>query len=177
MAKINFTKLGLKPDTKTTTIEFAGQQIEVLQYLPVQRKLALIGRVIHKSHEEDYSYANPVKIKVFTLMEIIFEYTNLVFTEKQREDFPKLFDTLMSSGLIDEVIQNIPRAEYKTIVDGVNESVHSIYEYQNSAYGIVEGIKTSYMDTEISIEELKKQIQSLQDTSLLKDIIPLLGLK
>ena len=39
MAKIGFTKLGLKPNNEIQYIEFNEQTIEVKQYLPVEEKL------------------------------------------------------------------------------------------------------------------------------------------
>ena len=42
MAKLAFTKLGLKPNNEISIVEFNGQTIEVKQYLPVEEKLELI---------------------------------------------------------------------------------------------------------------------------------------
>ena len=57
---IAYTKLGLKPKNETKTIEFNDQTIEVKQYLPVEEKLGLIGRVLELSHEQN-NFSNPVK--------------------------------------------------------------------------------------------------------------------
>ena len=90
MAKIAFSKFGLKPNSEVKTINWGGQDIEVIQYLPIQKKLGLIGRVISQAHEQDANYSNPVKIEVYTALETIFEYTNITFTEKQKEDIQEL---------------------------------------------------------------------------------------
>ena len=81
MAKVSFTKLGLKVNQEVKMIEFNEQTIEVKQYLPVNDKLALISNVINAS-ADDYNFANPVKIEVFLALEIIANYTNINFTEK-----------------------------------------------------------------------------------------------
>jgi hypothetical protein len=62
MAKITFSKFGLKTNNEVKTIEWGGQNIEVSQYLPIQKKLALISRVLNNAHEENANFANPVKI-------------------------------------------------------------------------------------------------------------------
>jgi hypothetical protein len=42
-------------------------------------------------------------------------YTNISFTEKQREDEYKLYDAMQSNGLIDAVIEHMPAAEYEML--------------------------------------------------------------
>lgn len=178
MAKIAFSKFGLKPNTEVKTIEFNGQTIEVIQYLPIQKKLGLIGRVISQAHEEDANYSNPVKIQVFTELEIIFEYTNIAFTEKQKEDCPKLYDILYSSGLIDAVISAIPEDEYLLIINGVFNSTEAIYKYQNSVLGIVSLLKGDMEDIEnIDVEGMKASLADLANSPMLKEILPALGLE
>jgi hypothetical protein len=83
----------------------------------------LIGKVIELSHEQDYNYSNPVKIEVFKNLEIIFAYTNLSFTDKQKEDLPKLYDMLVSSGVLNKIIENIPNEERDTISIGIFNSL------------------------------------------------------
>jgi hypothetical protein len=51
MAKIGFTKLGLKQNNEIQIVEFNGQNIEVKQYLPVDEKLELITNVLELSHD------------------------------------------------------------------------------------------------------------------------------
>ena len=42
----------------------------------------------------------------------MYAYTNINFTDKQKEDPTKLYDILVSSGLVSKVINIIPVAEY-----------------------------------------------------------------
>ena len=51
--KPTFAKMGLKLNTDITTITIGEQDIEVKQYLPVNEKLMLIGRVINNSADEN----------------------------------------------------------------------------------------------------------------------------
>ena len=66
MAKLAFTKLGLKANNQIKTVLFNEQEIEVKQYLPINNKLELISNVINASHD-DNNFANPVKVSVFTV--------------------------------------------------------------------------------------------------------------
>lgn len=178
MAKIAFSKFGLKPNTEIKTIEWSGQNIEVLQYLPIQKKLSLIGRVISSAHEEDANYSNPVKIQVFTDLEILFEYTNISFTEKQKEDMPKLYDTVCGSGLLEAIIEAIPEEEYNTIIDGIADSTEAIYKYQNSVLGILSVLKGDMEDIEnIDVEGMKQSLAEIAQSPMVKELLPLLGLE
>lgn len=177
MAKIAFSKFGLKPNTEVKTIEWGGQNIEVLQYLPIQDKLALIGRVIANAHEEDANYSNPVKIQVLTALEVMFEYTNITFTEKQKDDLPKLYDSISSSGLLDAVIEAIPAKEYEIIVKGIADSTEAIYKYQNSVLGILDTLKGDMEDIEnINVEGIKKELAEIASSPLMQELISLSGL-
>ena len=76
MAKVSFTKLGLKMNQEVSTIEFNEQVIEVKQYLPINTKLELISNVINMSADEN-NFANSVKVSIFTTLEILYAYTNI----------------------------------------------------------------------------------------------------
>lgn len=174
MAKISFTKLGLKVNQDIKNITFNEQTIEVKQYLPVNDKLELISRVINASADEN-NFANPVKISVFTSLEIIYAYTNINFTDKQKEDITKLYDMLMSSGLIAEVVKAIPEAEYQEIVCGIADSIEAVYNYRNSVMGILENISTDYSALNLDAAAIQKQIADPDNMAFLKDVLTKLG--
>ena len=170
MAKVPFTKLKCKINIDEVPVQIGEETIAVKQYLPIQEKLGLIGRVIELAHMQDENYSNPVKAAVFRDLEVIFAYTNITFTDKQKEEPAKLYDLLYSTGVIDTVIDNIPEDEYISIVVGVNESIEAIYKYQNSVFGILNGIKNNYKDLEFNVEDIEKTVASLADSPVLKSI-------
>ena len=178
MAKVAFSKFGLKPNSEIKTITWGGQDIEVIQYLPIQKKLGLIGRVISQAHEQDANYSNPVKIEVYTALEILFEYTNIAFTEKQKEDIPKLYDIVYSSGLWQAVVDAMPVDELDIIMNGIENSIEAMYKYQNSVLGIIDLLKGD-METidNIDVEGMKQSLAEIAESPLIKEIVPLLGLQ
>lgn len=177
MAKIPFTKLKCKTNEEIKTISFNDEVIEIKQYLPIQDKLGLIGRVVEFAHEQDHNYSNPVKADVFRDLEIVFNYTNISFTDKQKEDVAKLYDQMYSSGLLNAIMAAIPAEERNDIGVGVYDSIESVYKYQNSALGILDGIKSGYNQTEFDVAKLQETVKDLADSPLVKDIMPLLGLE
>lgn len=174
MAKVPFTKLKCKINIDEVPVQIGEETIAVKQYLPIQEKLELIGNVIMAAHEQDENYSNPVKAGVYRDLEVIFAYTNISFTDKQKEDLPKLYDMLYSSGVITEVLKNIPEDEYMEIVFGVRDSIEAIYKYQNSVLGVLDTIKTDYSDTDFDLSKMQEALSS-SDLSVIKDVISKLG--
>ena len=174
MAKVSLTKLGLKVSQDVKNIEFNEQTIEVKQYLPVNDKLELISNVINSAHDEN-NFSNPVKVSVFTTLEIMYAYTNINFTEKQKEDPTKLYDMLISSGLVCEVINAIPEAEYHEIICGVEDSINAIYTYRNSVMGILDTISMDYSNLDFDATEIQKKIGDPENMALLKQVLTKLG--
>lgn len=174
MAKVSLTKLGLKVNQDITTIDFNEQTIEVKQYLPINDKLELISNVINASHD-DNNFANPVKVSVFTTLEIMYAYTNINFTDKQKEDPTKLYDMLISSGLVAAVVNAIPEAEYHEVLCGVSDSIDAIYTYRNSILGIMENIASDYKDLDFNAEEIQQKIGDPNNMAFLKEVLSKLG--
>ena len=49
---------------------------------------------------DEHSFCNPVKVKVYLALGILDYYTNINFTEKQKEDPVKLYDLFESNELL-----------------------------------------------------------------------------
>ena len=52
---------------------------------------------------------------------LVYLYTNINFTDKQKEDESKLFDVLLTNGIIEGVITTMPEAEYNMLVNLLNQ--------------------------------------------------------
>lgn len=174
MAKVAFSKLGLKLNNEIKTIEFNEQTIEVKQYLPVNDKLELISNVINWS-ADDNNFANPVKIAIFTTLEILYNYTNLNFTEKQKEDPAKLFDLVISSGLVKEVVNAMDKVEYDDLISAIQRSANAVYEYKNSIFGILDAITTDYNSLNLDALNIQQALADPENMDLLKQVLTKLG--
>ena len=175
MAKVAFTKLGLKRKDEVKTVNINNNVIEVKQYLPINDKLALISRVINLSHDSSNNFANPVQVEVIGTIEIIMAYTNLSFTEKQKEDYAKLYDLLEENGITKDLISAIPEDEYAFLIDGINDSVEAVYKYQDSILGILEVISQDYSNLDFDATKIQQQLADPDNLSLLKDVLTKLG--
>ena len=175
MAKVAFTKLGLKKKDEVKTVNINNNAIEVKQYLPINDKLALISRVINLSHDSSNNFANPVQVEVIGTIEIIMAYTNLSFTEKQKEDYAKLYDLLEENGITKNLISAIPEDEYAFLIDGINESIEAVYKYQNSVLGVLDSVAQDYSNLEFDASKIQQELADPQNLELLKGIMSRLG--
>jgi hypothetical protein len=172
MAKVPYSKLKCKINDSIKEVKLNDEvTIEVKQYLPIQEKLELIGRVIEFAHEEDRSFSNPVKAQVISTIEIICAYTNIVFTDKQKENIPKLYDSLFSSGMMEIILENIPVGELNIIEDGIKDSIKAVYEYQNSILGVLETVNTDYSNLNIDLEDIQNKINDPNSLELVKNVL------
>ena len=174
MAKVSFTKLGLKKNEDVGILHINEQDIEVKQYFPINEKLELISSVINSAADEN-NFSNPIKENVFLMLEILYHYTNINFTDKQKEDPVKLYDLVVSSGLVNKVTDLIPEEELDEVINGVAQSVKAIYAYQNSIMGILDAISTDYSNLNLDASEIQKKLADPDNMALLKQVLTKLG--
>ena len=176
MAKIAYSKLGLNKmvNKEPSVIEFNDQQIEVAQYLPIEKKLDLISDIINSSLDNN-TYYNPCRIEIFMLTKIIEVYTNLTITDKQKEDIFKFYDQLVASGFADKVLDNIPADDYIFIHRSVTKTIKNIYQQKNSALGILESISTDYSNLNLDASEIQSKLADPENLDLLRAVLTKLG--
>lgn len=148
---ISYANMKLKPVTTTHKFEWNGNEIEVLDYLPIEDKYDLIMITLQKSLED--GYYNPIKTDEFFHLHLIYMYTNINFTEKQKEDEHKLYDSLKSNGLIDAFIEQMNEFDYSELFNMLDDTKRELTEYKRSVSGIIQNI----------ITDLPKQAEAMQD--------------
>ena len=130
MAKVSYASLKLKTNTDVTTVNFNDTKIEILKYLPIEDKYDLISITLQKALED--TLYNPLKVDMFFHLHLIYMYTNINFTDKQREDEVKLYDTLYSNGLVDLVLENIDELEYETLSTYLQDTIDQDLTYKTT---------------------------------------------
>lgn len=135
MAKVSYANLKLKTKADVESFEFGGHQIEVLQYLPIQDKYDLVMIALQKSYEQ--GIYNPIKLDLFFHLYIVFMYTNISFTEKQKENLEKLYDTIESNGLLDLILDKMDEHEYASLINYLEEIKEADFAYGASVASIV----------------------------------------
>ena len=179
MAKVPFSKLQVKIDSGVVNNFYhntAGEKVyyEVKHYLPFKEKLELVSSIINNSIDENGFY-NPMRVKLYMTLEVIYAYTNLSFTDKMKEDPFKLYDLLVSTGIFDEVVAAIAENDWIEIQDNVWSTIDNIYAYKNSALGILDTVSTDYNNLDLDATEIQKKIGDPENLELLKAIMTKLG--
>lgn len=142
MAKISFNKLGLKKNTDLKTVEVNGSEIEVKQYLPIDEKNAIMELILQNSIE--YNFVNPIKVEKYLHLFFVYKYTNLSFSDKQRENEEEIYDILESNGVIDALIQ--ASEDYEILREYVEEYIGRYENYQNTLYGVLSQVVNDIPD-------------------------------
>ena len=135
---ISYANMKLKPITTTHKFEWNGNEIEVLDYLPIEDKYDLIMITLQKSFED--GYYNPIKIDEFFHLHLIYMYTNINFTDKQREDEHKLYDSLKSNGLIDAFIEQMNEFDYSELFNMLDDTKRELTEYKRSTSALIQSL-------------------------------------
>lgn len=148
--KVSYASLKLKINTKVKTFDFEGNKIEVLQYLPIEDKYSLINIALQSSKEGNIY--NQVKLEAIFNLYIVMMYSNITFTDKQKEDLFKLYDCLESNGIINQVIMNMAEGEYKELYNLLSKTLEDRLHYDNTAAGVINNL----------IESLPAQAEEMQ---------------
>lgn len=172
MAKVPFSKLGLKVNSDVTVITFNDYDIEVNRYLPFKEKTELASNIVNYS-VDDNGFYNPLKVKLYMVLEVVYAYTNLTFTPKMKEDPFKLYDAIVSSGLFEQIVHAIDPSDWATIQKDVWDTIENIYNYRNSAMGILEMISTDYSNLQLNAEDITDKLLNPESLSTLKALAPL----
>ncbi len=174
MAKLAFSKLGLKVNDTVNPLMFGENNIEVKMYLPLEDKITLVQTILNNT-VDDNGYYNPIQLEVNKVIEVTAAYTNLSFTEKQRENIYKLYDQLVSSGFWGALSASIPRSEMSYINGKIETLIDNIYKYRNSAAGVLENLNVDYEKLGAEAADIENQLSNKENLKLVRDVLTKMG--
>ena len=174
--KIGLTKLGLKKNTNLIPLEWGDQVIQIKEYLPIEDKIGVIERIVNQSLD-DNNFANPARIAINTVLEIIFAYAvNINFTEKQKEDRLGLYDLLVGSGFADAFFKELRKTDEARFINStVREVIDEVYKYKNSALGILQAVSEDYSNLDLDATKLQEKIGNKENVEFLKNVMDKMG--
>ena len=173
MAKVAFTKLNKIKSIEPVECKIGEETISVIQYLPLEKKLALMQSIIEQAGNNEEGFYNIVKLTVFYVIEMLRAYTNISFTEKQLEDVQKLYDIIVLNKIWDTVKQSIPEDEVNYIWENTCALAREITDYNHSALGILKLARADYGETDFNIASIMENIKDPETLGLMKEILPL----
>ena len=148
---VSYANMKLKINNQTKTLDWNGQKIEIKEYLPIEDKYDLIMVALQKSLED--GYYNPIKLDMYFHLYLIYMTTNISFTEKQKEDEFKIYDTLKSNGFIDVFLKNFNEAEYDDLYNFLVDTQSALEAYKQSTVSLIQSL----------INDLPKQAEAMKD--------------
>ena len=132
---------------------------------------SVIQQVIDFNNE----FLNEFAFHMYMDLAIVFNYTNLSFTDKQKEDLYKLYDLLVGSGFIKELKKQVDCNQTDDLEVYTYETLNEYYKYHNSVYGIMDAMNQNYSNLNLDINELQDKISNPESLSLVKDILTKMG--
>lgn len=149
---MKFSELNCNINEDVQIVNFNGIDIEVKQYLPASEKEDIINAVMQNADTGTVvdTFLEDVLFNVY----LIFEYTNIEFTDEERQsNIYELFDKFNCSGLLDLVINAIPKDEYGCLLENI-ERIHAEYlTYRDSARAAFEQMSIFAPNTAANIGE------------------------
>lgn len=136
-----YKDLNLKIDRSYKTVSILGKNIKISNYLPIEQKIDLIDVTIQKA--QDAQILNPIKFKMFYELNLVYMYTDIIFSDEERADESALYDTLVSSGFMNGVIKAIPASEITLLTKMLSKEAEAFVTFRTSAVGVVNTIFTS----------------------------------
>ena len=174
MAKVSLKVITPIKKVDPKVINIGEQEVEVIQYLPVNDKLALVERVLNLTID-DTGFLNPVRLEVYAILEIVKTYTNISITDKMMENAPSTYDLLMINEVLDHVIAAIPEDEYDAIFDAIEDCAEHTIKYLNSFVGMMKTVTNDYDVTKMNVDEIMKTLDQPDKIGLVKDILDKIG--
>ena len=144
-----------KKDFKTFT--WRGKEIKISNYLPIDEKISLINITIQKAMNN--GLIHPLFLKKHYELNLVYAYTDIIFTDEDRADEGALYDSLYCSGLLNEVIKNIHHKEIECLARMLDQTVVAMKEHKTSAVGVIETLFTTFYN------EIPKVMDALNDVN------------
>lgn len=132
MNKIKFADLNLH--LNTTSIQ-GVQDIEILEYLPIEEKDMLIQLALQNSDEN--GIYNLLKLKMYKEIYLIYSYTNLEFTIEEKNNIAETYNILASSGLLNALLGYINENEIALIDQILADTLKMKMKYRNTLAAVL----------------------------------------
>lgn len=154
--------------------KFSGVMVKT--NITTQERLECAKNVADLLGVDNTNVFNIIKFEACVAVEMCMMFTNLAFSDEDLEDYGKLYDKLRDNGFVDEFYYLLLNGQDKGhTYHLVEDVVMALYDYKNTAYGIMEGITSKYKNEEMDLERITESIKDPEALPLLKDIITKLG--
>lgn len=170
MAKVSLNKVTPIKNIDPKVINICGEEITVVQYLPMADKINMMDEIISNVFDET-GLSSPVRMEIYFYLSLIKTYTNISITDKMMENAVKTYDLLEMNHIIDTVIEAIPEEEFDTVFDHVQEMIEHIERFNFSFAGTMKTMSTDYSATSLNVQDLMSELQTVEKNETLRAVL------
>ena len=135
---MKYSDLNFKLDTDYNIAKIGNAEIKVLKYLPILDKIDLIQIALQKSLEN--GIYNEMKLEVYFNLYLVYMYTDLEFTDEEKEDEFKLYDELNCNNVFISVIGAMEDDEYENLIKDLEMMQEKNEEYRRSTAALLQSV-------------------------------------
>lgn len=133
---MNYFDFNLKVNTDTKTISILpGQDINIFQYVSIEDKNDIIQLALQNA-EENGGY-NLLKLDMFYNLYIVYMYTDIKFSEEEKNEPGELYDELCSNGIMQAILNAIPSTEREYLRDILMDTLDMNIQRNQSVAGLI----------------------------------------
>lgn len=162
---MEYKDLGLVRTVLKDSFDWAGKKISFYKYLPIESKYDIVMITLQESFED--GIYNPIKLDMNFHVNLVFMYTDLVFTEEERSDIGKLYDEMKSTGFLDEFLRHINPDEYKEMQEDIDDIAELSMTYKTTAASVF----SKFVDDLPTNAEAAQKIVENFDANKYKEVV------
>lgn len=171
---MTFKDLNLSLTETSSEIEVCGSKFSVLHYLPIDTKGELVRFVIDGSLDPQTGCFSPLRTEVYASIAVCSYYAGIEFDDEDLKSIGRTYDILEQNGVLEAIIDAIPREEWVFLNDLIDKITADIERYNSSAMGIIENMSqnSSALGEEVTnILDKIKNAEGLENLAAIKDVV------
>lgn len=139
---MNYNELNLHMDTEMTPISIGAHGvIHILHYLPIEDKNTIIELVLQNSMEN--GIFNFCRMQMFFKLYVTYMYTDIAFTDYEKDNPMKLYDELESNGIFTYVFNGIAKSEISFLEETLQRTALARIKYKST----IASVLNSFIET------------------------------
>lgn len=162
---MNFSELINEKPIPVTPLDVNGNTINIQQSISTEEKKDLVDLVLQESFDE--GIYNPILIDAYFYTYIVMFYTDIEFSDEDKENVLTTYDKLKQDNLLDKIVNEIPEDEWKEIYDYMTQLEEVNLTYRRTVIYAINSIIQSLPGL---IEETKDILNNF-DPSKFQEVI------
>ncbi|MCM1217908.1 MAG: hypothetical protein NC548_25750 [Lachnospiraceae bacterium] len=146
---------------------------KVRRYLPIDKKIELIGFVVDNALDAETGTFSPVRVNVAFDVGLMMYYANFSFDAD--DNLAEIYDLLEGNRVVDSVMAAIPEEELKFMKKLVDETVTDIARFNTSAAGIIHSMSENAGNLDENLTDILSKIRDKKGLEVLDEIKNVVG--